>query len=74
VNIITKDNQTLLPLSFEGDFYYVRLVKRGMRLDCSGVYKLEVLFDRLAPEFIWQDRNANKMRRLILVAKQEFSK
>lgn len=59
-----KTTNNLIPLEYDGETYYVRLIKRGLRLDC-----MEVLKDGVP-----QDRNANRIRRVILMAKQEFEK
>jgi hypothetical protein len=73
---ITQGNQTLLPLEYEGEHYYVRLVRRGSRLDCSGVFKFEITdgADRIRPEFRYQNMDKTKIRRVILVAKQTFER
>lgn len=69
---IEIDNQTLFPLEYEGAFYYVRFVHRGSRLDCSGVYKFEISGERIVPEFQYQNMNKTKIRRIMLVAKQDY--
>ena len=74
LSAIFQDGQILFPIEFGGVIYYVRFVRRGSRLDCSGVVSFGTYNggNRLTPQFCYENKNEAKIRRVIKAAREVY--
>jgi hypothetical protein len=76
MKIYTDENQTLFPIEFEGEFYFVRFVRHGSKLDCSGVFRFLVvdITGRLRPDFLYENKSKRQIQKVIAEARKQFEK
>jgi hypothetical protein len=73
--IIKIDNQILYPITFEGQFYFVRFFRRKTKLECSGVFifSVENNANRFTPEFLYRFKETAHSQRVIKAARELFT-